>query len=245
MVKPVLFLDDGGVISDNSRRAPQWQRLVGQFFAPILGGRPEEWEDANKVFITSLFEPAAWEARLNRARDYADYERTYLLDWIGGMCALMNVTPPPEEESIELTRRANAWIIPQVRADFPGVVDTVRLLHDEGYDLYTASGESSADLEGYLGTLGIRDCFKGLYGVDLINTLKGGPEFYERLLSDAGIQPRDAIIVDDSPHAVSWAMEAGARAVLVTSVYKGPIPPGVLFAIGSLAELPAALPEFE
>lgn len=38
--QPVLSLDDGGVMNDNARRAPQWRRLVGDFLIPRPGGRP-------------------------------------------------------------------------------------------------------------------------------------------------------------------------------------------------------------
>ena len=34
----IIFLDDGGVMNDNNTRALQWQRLVSEFFAPLLGG---------------------------------------------------------------------------------------------------------------------------------------------------------------------------------------------------------------
>ncbi len=37
--KPVILLDDGGVMNDNRLRGEQWQRLVGEFFAPRLGQR--------------------------------------------------------------------------------------------------------------------------------------------------------------------------------------------------------------
>ncbi|MFQ5795557.1 MAG: hypothetical protein ACE5JP_10975 [Candidatus Bipolaricaulia bacterium] len=43
----VLFVDDGGVLNDNTRRSLQWQRLLGEFFPPILGGTPESWAEAN------------------------------------------------------------------------------------------------------------------------------------------------------------------------------------------------------
>ncbi len=37
-----IFLDDGGgVMNDNEVRGPQWQRLVGEYFSPTLGGAPE------------------------------------------------------------------------------------------------------------------------------------------------------------------------------------------------------------
>lgn len=57
-----IFLDDGGVINDNSLRAPQWQMLVGEFFAPRLGGSQPAWAEANRAIFGDVF---AWlEAQL-------------------------------------------------------------------------------------------------------------------------------------------------------------------------------------
>lgn len=154
------------------------------------------------------------------------------------MCELVGVPAPPEEEGLALARRATAWITRRTRAAFPGAAAAIRALHARGYRLHTASGESSADLAGYLDGLGegLRDCFGRLYGPDLIDTFKDGPAYYARLLADAGVAPADALVVDDSPRAVAWAGEVGTRAVLV-----GRAPPGAstTACIGGLAELPA------
>jgi FMN phosphatase YigB (HAD superfamily) len=67
-------------------------------------------------------------------------------------------------------------------------------------------------------------------------TPKEGPEYYERLLSDAGVAPAHALVVDDSPHALDWAAQAGAQTVLVGT---SPSPATrVMHRIGSLTELP-------
>ena len=44
-----IFIDDGDVMNDNARRGPQWQRLVGEYLAPRLGGDQVAWGRANKV----------------------------------------------------------------------------------------------------------------------------------------------------------------------------------------------------
>ncbi len=51
-----IFLDDGGLISDNDARGPQWRRFLGEFFPPILGGTPEQWAAANVQVMDSYFE---------------------------------------------------------------------------------------------------------------------------------------------------------------------------------------------
>jgi FMN phosphatase YigB (HAD superfamily) len=235
-----IFLDDGGVMNDNEPRGEQWRRLVAAYFAPILGGAPQAWEDANYRFTTGLFEQSAWEHRLKSAPDYESFERTYFVDWMAGMCDFVGVQCPSPERSIELGRAATAWIIPQIRASYSGAVEAIRGLHAWGYRLYTASGAASYDLAAYLEGMGVLDCFQRLYGPDLVDTFKMGPEYYTRILADARVDPADALVVDDSRHAAMWAAQAGVRCVRINSHTKQE-EPSLPATIPALADLPALL----
>ena len=237
--RPIIFLDDGGVMNDNRTRALQWQRLVSEFFVPLLGGPVDAWYRANQVVADRLFEPDAWRKRVQAAADYRSFERAYQVEWLRGMCMLVGIETPPEEECLRLARHAAAFITRRVRAAFPGVVDTIRALYRQGYPLHTASGEFSPDLEGYLQAMEVRDCFGRLYGPDLIETLKEGPAYYERIFADLGIASADALVVDDSPRAIEWATQVGARTVLVGDSSRPQKRATV--HIGSLVELPALL----
>jgi HAD superfamily hydrolase (TIGR01509 family) len=241
--RPIIFLDDGGVMNDNNVRALQWQRLVGEYFVPLLGGSPEAWSRANRVVADRLFEPDAWRRRVRAAADYRSFDRDYQVEWLGGMCALVGIETPPEEECLYLARRAAAFITRRVQAAFPGVGDTIRAVHRQGYRLHTASGEASLDLEGYLQAMRVRDCFGRLYGPDLIETLKEGSEYYERIFADLGIAAADALVVDDSPRATRWATQVGARTVLVGD--SSLLRTGATVQIGSLVELPALLRQLD
>lgn len=60
-----------------------------------------------------------------------------------------------------------------------------------------------------------------------------------RLFADVGIRPAEALVVDDSPHAINWDAQTGAKTVLVSTTShpeRGGLP-----RIGSLAQLPAFL----
>jgi FMN phosphatase YigB (HAD superfamily) len=241
---PIIFLDDGGVINDNEVRGRQWQRLVGEFYAPRLGGTPEDWAEANRVFTAGLFETVAWNARLQQTHNYADFDRQYMRDWITGMCGMLGIEPPPEEEGIALAREGGNWIIPQVRAAYPGAIETIRVLHDEGYTLYTASGASSWDMKAYLEPYGVVECFVRLYGPDLVDTHKKGPEYYRLIFEDSGVRAEDALVLDDNPMVLGWAGEVGARGVLVGKHASEKVS-GLVAEIGSLAELPELLQRIE
>ncbi len=238
----VIFLDDGGVLNDNEVRGAQWRRLAGEYMAARLGGSQEEWAKANAAYATGLFTGRAWDDRLSAAANYADFQRTYFLDWVRGMCAITGIEPPPDEEAIRLGREAEAWIIPQLRTGSPGAAEAIRMLHQRGYTLHTSSGASSEMMSTYLETMDARPYFTRLYGPDLVDTFKAGPRFYERIFEDSGTAPAEALVLDDNPRVLGWASEVGARTLLVG---RGPAPqvPGCLGAIGSLAELPAIIEE--
>jgi HAD superfamily hydrolase (TIGR01509 family) len=236
--RPVIFLDDGGVMNDNSLRGPQWERMVGEFFTPLFGGTPQAWAEANRHMMHSMFlVPGAWDARMLAAPDYATFDRQYQLDWINTMFERVGIEPPSPDESVALGKSASKSIMPRVKSAYPDAIDTIRLLHNRGYTLNTSSGTSSEDMECCLSAMGVRDCFGRLYGPDLVGVFKNGPEFYRRLLADAGVSPSDALILDDTPKIIGWIEEAGARAVLVGDPTNAP--PGITHVISSLAELPA------
>ena len=87
--------------------------------------------------------------------------------------------------------------------------------------------------------MGVRECFDRLYGPDLLDTFMDGPRFYQRIFADAGVEPRDALVVDDNANAVGWAAEAGAKTVLISTA--PPFSTNPTLCLSSLAELPALI----
>jgi HAD superfamily hydrolase (TIGR01509 family) len=216
--KPVILLDDGGVMNDTRLRGPQCERLAGEFFAPRLGGESSAWAEANRICIASIFEPEPWRRRVQAAaQDYASFEGTYWRDWVSGMCRLVGVEAPPEAACIELACQGETYITSRVHSAFPGAIETIGELHTQGYTLHTASGASSLSLHGYLQAMGVREYFGRLYGSDLLQMLKVTPAYYERLFADAQLAPGEALIVDDSPRVLAWARDLGAMTVLVNA----------------------------
>ncbi len=186
VVSPLnIFLDDGGVITDKQRRAAEFARLVGNCFVPLLGGTEEAWTCAHRMVADRLADPQS--VRALATVDFVSFYQAYQLRWVGGMCELLGLPPPPEEECLDLASRALSWITRRIHAVLPGAVETIRLLHRQGYALYTASGSCSLELAGALEGMGVRHCFGRLYGADLINTFKDDPEYYARLFADVGI----------------------------------------------------------
>src|SRR6266700_2184547 len=92
--KPVIFLDDGGVMNDNERRSTQWQRLVGEFFSPRLGGTIADWQRANRIVAEKQigeFEPVL---RENPLLDPVALRCEMNERWLVGMTDFIGLTPP-------------------------------------------------------------------------------------------------------------------------------------------------------
>ncbi len=238
-----IFLDNDGVMNDNRVRGLQGPPFLAEFFMQRLGGKSLPWIEANFVVTEALLESSSLDARFEAASDYLGFDRQYQIDWVTGMCTRVGVAVPTEEECIRLAAEANVFINKNIEAALPGAVETIRELYRLGYPLHTASSENSNDLFGYLAGMGVRDCFGRLYGQDLINVMKGGPLYYKRIFADLGILPADALVVDDNPHAIIWAVRAGARAVLVRK--DAQLPLEKVYQIDSLADLPALLQRLE
>ncbi|OGO50916.1 MAG: hypothetical protein A2148_02135 [Chloroflexi bacterium RBG_16_68_14] len=230
-------------MNDNRRRTRDWQRLVGEFLAPRLGGDRASWAEANRA----VFE-RSWQRYLDAqhglaSAGYPDYLAFWDEErdrWLREMCEQVGVPAPSGEACLQLARETELFVIPRVRAAFPGAVEAIRELHALGYTLSTASGGASQYLDGYLRDMGVRELFTPrLYGPDLVEAHKESPEFYARILADAGIEPAEALVVDDSPHALQRAAQAGAATVLVSGDAPAAAEPWMV--ISSLAELPALL----
>ena len=223
-------------MNDNTRRGAQWQRLVGEYLSPRLGGSLQAWGEANKVVAEREFRLYKEHYWGTGELDFLAFREQSNRDWLVGMTEMVGVDTPEGDECLRLARETYGFVTRRVRSAYPGAVDAIRQLHTTGYPLYTASGEDSESLEGYLEGMGVRDLFCTLYGPDLVNTAKEAPEYYTRIFEDAGVEPGEAVVVDDSPVVVVWASKAGATAVLVSAEDEGTGP-----VIRSLAALPTFL----
>ncbi|MGH2353995.1 MAG: hypothetical protein ACRDJN_20515, partial [Chloroflexota bacterium] len=118
MSRLAIFLDDGGVMNDNQLRGPQWQRLVGEFFPPLLGGVPEAWAQANRSVAERLWDEYTRTMRGRVDADYAAFWRENQIAWLRGMCELVGLPSPSEDESFDLAERATEYVTPRVRSTF-------------------------------------------------------------------------------------------------------------------------------
>jgi phosphoglycolate phosphatase-like HAD superfamily hydrolase len=232
-----IFLDDGGTVSDNDRRAPQYRAILGEYLAPRLGGQPSQWSDANAAVIAGSMD-AFEEFPLDGG--YLAARRIHITSWLRDMCYLVGVdAPTDEDECADLAIATHRYVWARIECEISGAADAIRQLNEMGYQLYMGSGTESIDLDATLRGMGVRELFTETYGTDLIDTWKGSRLYYDGVLADAGISPENALFIDDSNRCVSWAVEAGAAAALISA--ERPESTEATGVLGSLAELPELL----
>ena len=197
------------------------------------------WGEANQRYVVGVLSKFENWNGLYGSVDYQTYIRMFIDGWVEAMFLNAGYDLPPREEYDEIYYSTTRFVTPQVRAAFPGVVETIKLLYGRGFTLHTASGEGSVDLNGYLTGMDVRNLFTTLYGPDLVSTLKNGEKFYTEIFNDLNITPEQAIIIDDSPRILDIVADLGAHPI--QACLSGDFQPCIPDHIMSMAELPGLI----
>jgi HAD superfamily hydrolase (TIGR01509 family) len=143
--------------------------------------------------------------RLRRPAGPADIQGFFAKDarvWFLDMCDIVRVARPTVEEAERIAAETVSYVKAHLEVRVPRVLEALRALRRRGVVLHIASADS-------------HDLFDRVYGSDLVNTWKFGPEYYRAVLADSGVAADRAAVVDDLPAALSWARECGLRGFLV------------------------------
>ena len=198
-------------MNDNERRAPEWRRLLGEFFAPRLGGKAAAWAEANRTAFAASWERFVEEQqRPGEGSGVAGFVRRDREEWLAAMCAFVGVAQPHDLEAT--AREAQRFVCTNARSAIPGVTDRLRALAARGVRLHTASNQESWQLDAYLRGMGVRGLFDRLYGPDLVDRWKNGPHYYRAILDDSGTDATRAAVVEDSATIRAFAEACGLRA---------------------------------
>lgn len=99
---------------------------------------------------------------------------------------------------------------------FPGVIETLSKLKEEGHGLAIASSRRLASLYNYLDGLRIRDWFSCIVGADSVTKGKPDPEPVLTVLKSLGWEASDTLVVGDADVDIMMGNAAGCKTCAVT-----------------------------
>ena len=97
---------------------------------------------------------------------------------------------------------------------FPGAHDLLALSHAAGQRVVLASSASAEELEHYLGLLDAHDLVETTTSSDDVENTKPAPDIFATALKKLGdIDPKEVVVVGDTPYDIEAAAKCGIAAV--------------------------------
>ena len=127
---------------------------------------------------------------------------------------------------------------------YPGVIDLINKLHNEGVPLAISSGALHCDIAPILNVLAITDCFEAIVTAEDVAKSKPDPECYrlafEKLFMRCPtppLSPTRTIAIEDTPAGITSAKAAGLQVIAVTNSYPLNLVSDATSVVASLEEL--------
>src|SRR5689334_23338165 len=206
-----VFLDFDDTLSDPFKFHTQYVREIGAILAPQFGGDPDRWAKAAIDMLEEL--EKEYQARFegNPLNGYCGWLETVRERSARQMFERLGLPVPADATRIARETQFNALL--QCNAAFPGAAEAMAGLFESGCRIQIASGQESEYLMAALMGAGLESYTESKFGPDLVDCAKEGPEYYQRIFDATGVNPAEAVVVDDSPPAIGWAMSTGARVI--------------------------------
>lgn len=123
----------------------------------------------------------------------------------------------------------------------PGVVDSLRALHQRSYRMGVATNDSTSGAEKTLATLGIAQLFDAAFGYDAVANSKPAPDTVVAFCDLTGLKPGEIAMVGDNRHDLEMARAGGcglAVGVLSGTGTRDSLAPMADVVLDSVADLP-------
>ncbi|MET9020087.1 HAD family hydrolase [Actinopolymorpha sp. NPDC004070] len=117
--------------------------------------------------------------------------------------------------AIRTARRARIRALISDQPVLPGVEDYLRQARDHGLRVGLASSSSRDWIQGHLAERGLLHHFDTVRTGDEVERTKPDPALYRLAAADLGVDPAQAIALEDSPNGLAAAKRAGMFCVVV------------------------------
>ncbi|MBO7479705.1 MAG: HAD-IA family hydrolase [Bacteroidales bacterium] len=99
---------------------------------------------------------------------------------------------------------------------YPGVLETLKELKEQGVRLAIASSRHRHTLDRYISELGLAPLIEMTVGADNVTKAKPDPQPVNIILSALGVPAEEAVMVGDAPYDILMGRAAGCRTIAVT-----------------------------
>ena len=219
----------------NAQRVP----AVGAALALAHGGAVSDWARATAGLLAGLEQEYIARFVGDPLAGYAAWLEAARRKSARTLFEMLKISAPPDAD--EQIGAIQFKALSSCNAAFPGANFALEGLRRVGFQIHLASGNDSETLAAALVGAGLEPFVAMKFGPDLIDCAKEGAEYYQRIFQATSVNPKDALVVDDQPEALRWAMAAGARTIQaqVSRERRFSAVPGVSALLTDLRDLPA------
>jgi HAD superfamily hydrolase (TIGR01509 family) len=193
-IRAVVFDFDGLILDTESAAFRTWSELYAAHGASLV---LERWVHCVGTDSTHFDPYSDLEQQLGHPLDRAQL-RVRMLERLHALSA---------EESIR-----------------PGVLDVLERARALGLAIGLASSSSRDWLDHHLERLALRPHFAAIASRDDVQRVKPDPELYLRATTLLGVDPAQALAIEDSPNGIRAAKRAGLRCVAVPNPITAGLP---------------------
>ncbi len=123
----------------------------------------------------------------------------------------LGITPWQIPRMVVQGRKAMNRHMPEVKP-FPGMIEALKGLHEDGYEMYILSSNSTRNVKFFLEAYGLSDFFLGVYGgVGLVG--KAGA--LRKVMRQNKLPAEDCLYIGDETRDIEGAKKAGIRILSV------------------------------
>lgn len=151
------------------------------------------------------------------------YSRENVLPFLGPSLhdSFNSIEPTLTESLIEKYRDLNSQMHDEMAVPFEGVVETLRMLKEQGYKLAIVSTKRREMIARGLKLMDCENIFDTIVGYDDVKHTKPDPEPIEQALDRLGIEKEDALMIGDNFHDILGGQNAGVDTAAVAWSIKG------------------------
>ena len=124
-----------------------------------------------------------------------------------------------------------------------GALEVLELLKGQGIPMAVASSTAYDQTVAHLDHAGLLGYFQVIVGGDMIRRGKPNPDIFLKVAELLGADPKDCVVVEDSPAGIKAAYAAGMKPVLIPDVVPANAETNALSAavIEEISQLPRAI----